>query len=83
LSIAGDAFTLVDSILTGRPRPKVTIAPETDWRAHSNTYDIQTLAVGDTAYTHEQFADYRTATGRDEGSIWVDTAFGETIPGQQ
>ncbi len=71
MSIAGDTCHLVNSVISGTPRPRITVEAGTDWQANSNLYDLAALQIGDVAYTREQFGAYRAATGQDGASMWV------------
>lgn len=71
MSIAGDACRLLNSVISGEPGPRITVAAGTQWQANANLYDIASLQIGDMTYAHEQFAAYRAATGQDAGSLWV------------
>ena len=71
MSIAGDACRLLNSVISGTPRPRITVEATTHWQADSNLYDLAALRIGDMTYAREQFAAYRAATGQDAGSLWV------------
>ncbi|NLX99012.1 MAG: DUF1565 domain-containing protein [Rhodopirellula sp.] len=75
LPVAGESFSLRQSVVAGAPKPYIVIYEHTHWTAASNLYDLTYLRVGDTFYKPETFADYRTATGRDSDSLWTSVQF--------
>ncbi len=73
LSVAGDAFTLRESLITGtgERRPSITVYPHVKWRAARNAYDLETLRIGDVFYRAGSFSEYQAATGEDAESRWL------------
>lgn len=82
MSIAGEAFTLSDSVIAGQTKPEIVVYPHTRWQADGNIYDAKYLRIGDTYYSAKTFDAYQRSTGQDAASTWTEVKFVQPAGGR-
>jgi hypothetical protein len=62
--------TIRHCVVTGEPKPELTIWKEVAWRGEGNVYDVRGVRVDKTAFTAATFADFQKLLGSESGSRW-------------
>jgi hypothetical protein len=70
MDLAGRSAVARNSKFEGTPASTIRVAADTRWTAEGNVYGVESITVGEKAYTAANFDAYRQATGQDKGSKW-------------
>jgi hypothetical protein len=66
----GSDVSIRRSIVTGDPKPDLTIFKDVAWRGEGNLYDVRSLRVDKTPFTAATFAEFQKLFGSESASRW-------------
>ena len=66
----GSDVTIRHCIVTGDPKPDVTLFKDVAWRGEGNVYDLRSLRVDKASFTAATFAEFQKLFGSESNSRW-------------
>jgi hypothetical protein len=66
----GSDITVKHCLVTGDPKPDVTIFKDVAWRGEGNVYDLRSLRLDKASFTAATFAEFQKLVGSETGSRW-------------
>jgi hypothetical protein len=66
----GSEVNIRHCVVTGGPKPELTIWKDVAWRGEGNVYDVRSVRVDKTAFTAATFAEFQKLLGSESASRW-------------
>jgi hypothetical protein len=66
----GSDVTIRHCVVTGDPKPELTIWKDVAWRGEGNVYDVRSVRVDKAAFTAATFGEFQKLLGSESASRW-------------